>query len=91
MTIWLPAGRGQLKPDCEGLSEIWNAARLPRQGKNVSGADVDNPVAVASLKFRMTAKVESDQKVVSLTESAAQQVRSMLGGQPENAGKTLRV
>ncbi len=39
----------------------------------------------------MTAKVESDQKVVSLTESAAQQVRSMLGGQPENAGKTLRV
>lgn len=39
----------------------------------------------------MTAKVESEQVLVSLTESAAQQVRSMLIDQPENAGKWLRV
>lgn len=39
----------------------------------------------------MTAKVESEQKLVNLTESAAQQVRAMLSDQPENAGKLLRV
>ena len=31
------------------------------------------------------------ESVVSLTESAANQVRSLLTGQPENAGRTLRV
>jgi iron-sulfur cluster assembly accessory protein len=29
--------------------------------------------------------------VVSLTETAAEQIKSLLAGQPENAGKTLRV
>ena len=35
-----------------------------------------------------TAPVES---VVSLTESAARQIKTMVAEQPENAGKTLRV
>jgi iron-sulfur cluster assembly accessory protein len=35
-----------------------------------------------------TSQVES---VVTLTESAANQVRSLLTGEPENAGKTLRL
>ena len=39
----------------------------------------------------MTTKVEQEQGLVSLTESAAQQIRSMLADQPENAGKTLRI
>ena len=39
----------------------------------------------------MTTKVEQEQGIVSLTESAAQQIRSMLAGQPENAGKILRI
>ena len=39
----------------------------------------------------MTAKVEQEQGAVSLTQSAAEQVRSMIADQPENAGKTLRV
>ena len=39
----------------------------------------------------MTVKVETGQNLVSLTESAAQQVRSMLSEQPENSGKLLRV
>ncbi len=39
----------------------------------------------------MTSKVEQEQGFVSLTESAAQQIRSMLADQPENAGKILRI
>ncbi len=39
----------------------------------------------------MTTKVEQEQGFVSLTESAAQQIRSMLADQPENAGKILRI
>src|SRR6266498_4941030 len=40
----------------------------------------------------MAANVElQTQPVVSLTQSAADHVRSMLATQPENAGKTLRV
>jgi iron-sulfur cluster assembly accessory protein len=39
----------------------------------------------------MTMKVEQEQGLVSLTESAAQQIRSMLADQPENAGKILRI
>ncbi len=39
----------------------------------------------------MTAKAEQEQSMVSLTESAAVQIRSMLASQPENAGKTLRI
>lgn len=39
----------------------------------------------------MTTKVEQEQGSVSLTESAAQQIRSMLADQPENAGKILRI
>ncbi len=39
----------------------------------------------------MTTKVEQEQSFVSLTESAAQQIRSMLADQPENAGKILRI
>ena len=39
----------------------------------------------------MTAKVSPDQAVVNLTQSAADQVRSMQEAQPENAGKPLRV
>lgn len=39
----------------------------------------------------MTTKVEQEQGLVSLTESAAQQIRSMLADQPENAGKILRI
>ncbi len=39
----------------------------------------------------MTTKVEQEQDFVSLTESAAQQIRSMLDDQPENAGKILRI
>ena len=35
--------------------------------------------------------VSQTEVVVSLTESAAEQVKSLLAGQPENAGKTLRV
>jgi iron-sulfur cluster assembly accessory protein len=36
-------------------------------------------------------KTASEQNMVSLTPSAADQVRSMLQAQPENAGKPLRV
>ena len=39
----------------------------------------------------MTASAEQQQSVVSLTEAAAAQVRSMQSTQPENAGKILRV
>jgi len=39
----------------------------------------------------MTVNAEQQHSVVSLTESAAEQVRSMQAGQPENAGKILRV
>jgi iron-sulfur cluster assembly accessory protein len=39
----------------------------------------------------MTANVEQQPGVVSLTEAAAAQIRSMQAGQPENAGKRLRV
>ena len=39
----------------------------------------------------MTVNAEQQQSVVSLTESAAGQIRSMLSGQPENSGKILRV
>lgn len=39
----------------------------------------------------MTAKLEPAQAPVSLTESAAEQVRTMVATQAENAGKTLRV
>src|SRR6266704_1016572 len=40
----------------------------------------------------MAADVElQSQPVVSLTQSAAEHVRSMLAEQPENAGKTLRI
>lgn len=40
--------------------------------------------------FKMTANVQ-EHGVVSLTQSAAEQARSMITDQPENAGKTLRV
>ncbi len=39
----------------------------------------------------MTADVQHQQPVVSLTEAAAGQIRSMQASQPENAGKILRV
>jgi iron-sulfur cluster assembly accessory protein len=39
----------------------------------------------------MIENVEQQQSVVSLTEAAAAQVRSMQADQPENAGKILRV
>jgi iron-sulfur cluster assembly accessory protein len=39
----------------------------------------------------MTENVEQQQSVVSLTEAAAAQIRSMQSGQPEDAGKILRV
>src|SRR5437762_603636 len=39
----------------------------------------------------MTTNVEQQQIVVSLTEAAAAQVRSMQSTQPENTGKILRV
>ena len=39
----------------------------------------------------MTAKAEQERSIVSLTESAAVQIRSMLADQPENAGKVLRI
>ena len=39
----------------------------------------------------MTTNVEQQQCVVSLTEAAAAQIRSMQSTQPENAGKILRV
>ena len=39
----------------------------------------------------MTTSVERQQSVVSLTEAAAAQIRSMQSTQPENAGKILRV
>lgn len=39
----------------------------------------------------MTANIEQQESVVSLTEAAAAQIRSMQAEQPENAGKILRV
>jgi iron-sulfur cluster assembly accessory protein len=39
----------------------------------------------------MIENVEQQQSIVSLTEAAAAQVRSMQTDQPENAGKILRV
>jgi iron-sulfur cluster assembly accessory protein len=39
----------------------------------------------------MTANIEQQTGVVSLTEAAAAQIRSMQTDQPENAGKILRV
>jgi len=39
----------------------------------------------------VTENVEQQQSVVSLTEAAAAQIRSMQADQPENAGKVLRV
>ena len=41
--------------------------------------------------MQMIENVEQQQSVVSLTEAAAAQVRSMQADQPENAGKVLRV
>lgn len=41
--------------------------------------------------MQMTTNIEQQQSVVSLTEAAAEQIRSMQAGQPENAGKILRV
>jgi len=38
-----------------------------------------------------TKSASQTEAVVNLTESAAEQVKSMLASQPENAGKTLRV
>lgn len=38
-----------------------------------------------------TNSASQTEAVVNLTESAAEQVKSMLAGQPENVGKTLRV
>jgi iron-sulfur cluster insertion protein len=38
-----------------------------------------------------TTSASQTEAVVNLTESAAEQVKSMLADQPENAGKTLRV
>jgi iron-sulfur cluster assembly accessory protein len=39
----------------------------------------------------MTENVEQQRSIVSLTEAAAAQIRSMQSMQPENAGKALRV
>lgn len=39
----------------------------------------------------MTENIEQQQSIVSLTEAAAAQIRSMQADQPENAGKILRV
>jgi len=39
----------------------------------------------------MIENIEQQQSIVSLTEAAAAQVRSMQADQPENAGKVLRV
>src|SRR6185503_11992671 len=41
--------------------------------------------------IKMTANVEQQESVVSLTEAAAAQIRSMQADQPDNAGKILRV
>ena len=39
----------------------------------------------------MTNQTAIQEPVVSLTQSAAEQVRSMIAGKPEDAGKSLRV
>src|SRR5207344_1157053 len=41
--------------------------------------------------IQMTENIEQQQNVVSLTQAAAAQIRSMQADQPENAGKVLRV
>ena len=46
------------------------------------------------VNFRQAMSPNTDmpvESVVSLTESAAGHIKSMLAGQPENAGKTLRI
>ena len=49
-----------------------------------------NPFVTFSSQLQMDTAIEND-AIVSLTESAAEQVKVLLADEKENAGKTLRV